>query len=98
MTQTAPARHISRTTLYFFGALGGILFGYDLGVISGVLPFITKVWSLSSWDKGVITASISVGAVIGAILSGRVNEWLGRRRAIMAAAVVVVVGTIAATF
>jgi sugar porter (SP) family MFS transporter len=99
MTQAAPARRtINRTTLYFFGALGGILFGYDLGVISGVLPFITKLWSLSSWDKGVITASISVGAVIGAIFSPRVNELLGRRRTIMIAAVIVVLGTIAATF
>lgn len=99
MTRTAPAkRNINRTTLYFFGALGGILFGYDLGVISGVLPFIGKVWSLSSWDKGLITASISVGAVVGAIFSPRVNERIGRRRTIMAAAVVVVVGTLAATF
>jgi sugar porter (SP) family MFS transporter len=99
MTQAAPERHnISRTTLYFFGALGGILFGYDLGIISGVLPFIGKLWSLSSWDKGVITASISVGAVIGAIFSPRVNEWMGRRRTIMAAAVIVVLGTLAATF
>ncbi|TNC21840.1 sugar porter family MFS transporter [Amycolatopsis alkalitolerans] len=84
--------------MYFFGALGGILFGYDLGVISGVLPFIGKVWSLSSSDKGIITASISVGAVVGAIFSPRVNEWLGRRRTIMAAAVIVVAGTLAATF
>lgn len=99
MTRTAPSRrNISRTTLYFFGALGGILFGYDLGVISGALPFITKLWSLSSWDKGVITASISVGAVIGAIFSPRGNEALGRRRTIMSAAVIVVLGTLAATF
>ncbi|WP_236791092.1 sugar porter family MFS transporter [Amycolatopsis sp. GM8] len=99
MTRTAPPRRtIGRTTLYFFGALGGILFGYDLGVISGVLPFIGKVWSLSAWDKGIITASISVGAVIGAIFSPRVNEWLGRRRTIMIAAVIVVIGTLGATF
>jgi sugar porter (SP) family MFS transporter len=99
MTRTAPPRRtINRTTLYFFGALGGILFGYDLGVISGALPFITKAWSLTSWDKGVITASISVGAVLGAIFSPRVNDLVGRRRTIMAAAVVVVLGTIAATF
>ncbi|WP_431874911.1 sugar porter family MFS transporter [Amycolatopsis sacchari] len=99
MTRTAPPRRtIGRVTLYFFGALGGILFGYDLGVISGVLPFIGKLWSLSSWDKGVITASISFGAVVGALCSPRVNEWLGRRRTIMAAAVVVVAGTLAATF
>jgi sugar porter (SP) family MFS transporter len=97
MTQTAPPRHISRTTLYFFGALGGILFGYDLGVISGVLPFIGKAWSLTAWDKGVITASLSVGAIGGALFSSRINEALGRRRTIMVAAVVVIVGTVAAT-
>ena len=98
MTQTAPTRHISRTTLYFFGALGGILFGYDLGVISGVLPFITKTWQLSAWDKGVITAILSVGAIVGAVFSRRTNEALGRRRTIMVAAVIVIIGTIAATF
>ncbi|MEC3979329.1 sugar porter family MFS transporter [Amycolatopsis sp. H20-H5] len=99
MTQTEPARRqISRTTLYFFGALGGILFGYDLGVISGALPFITKLFGLTSWDKGVITASLSVGAIIGALCSPRTNEKIGRRRTIMVAAVIVIVGTLAATF
>jgi sugar porter (SP) family MFS transporter len=99
MTQTSPVRrNINRTTLYFFGALGGILFGYDLGVISGVLPFISKIWQLSSFDKGVVTASISVGAIVGAMFSTRTNEWLGRRRTIMAAAAIVIVGTIGASF
>ncbi|HEX3790675.1 MAG TPA: sugar porter family MFS transporter [Pseudonocardiaceae bacterium] len=91
-------RQISRITLYFFGALGGILFGYDLGVISGVLPFITKVWNLTSWDKGIVTASISVGAIFGAAFSMRLNDRLGRRRTIMLAAVIVIVGTLAASF
>ncbi|QRP44842.1 sugar porter family MFS transporter [Amycolatopsis sp. FDAARGOS 1241] len=98
MTQTAAARRpINRITLYFFGALGGILFGYDLGVISGVLPFIGKTWNLTGWDKGVITASISVGAIFGALFSSRINEKLGRRRTIMVAAVIVIIGTIAAS-
>ena len=98
MTQTAPARQISRFTLYFFGALGGILFGYDLGVISGVLPFIGKLWSLTAWDRGVITAILSVGAIFGALASSRTNEALGRRRTIMVAAVIVIIGTIAASY
>jgi sugar porter (SP) family MFS transporter len=101
MTQSATAperRQISRTVLYFFGALGGILFGYDLGVISGVLVFISKVWHLSGWDKGVVTASLSVGAMIGAAVATRLNNRLGRKRSIMVAAVVVIVGTLAASF
>jgi len=99
MAQTSQGRRrISRTTLYFFGALGGILFGYDLGVISGVLPFISKIWALSSLDKGIITASLSVGAIVGAMFSTRTNERLGRRRTIMVAAVIVIIGTLAATF
>lgn len=94
----SPARQISRTTLYFFGALGGILFGYDLGVISGVLPFIAKLWNLDGLDRGVITASLSVGAIVGALASGRVNERVGRRTTIMVAAVIVIIGTLGASF
>jgi sugar porter (SP) family MFS transporter len=95
---TPNRRQIGRTTLYFFGALGGILFGYDLGVISGVLVFIAKVWGLTSFDKGVVTASISVGAMIGAAVASKLCNRLGRKRTIMVAAVIVIIGTLAAAF
>ncbi|MDI5962270.1 sugar porter family MFS transporter [Streptomyces sp. SL13] len=88
-------RRISPATLYFFGALGGILFGYDLGVIAGVLVVISKVWQLTGLDKGVVTASLSVGAMVGAGLAGRLTGLIGRRRTIMAAAGVVILGTVA---
>jgi sugar porter (SP) family MFS transporter len=100
MTQESAAppyamRRISPFTLYFFGALGGILFGYDLGVIAGVLVVIQKVWNLSSFDKGVVTASLSVGAMIGAGLAARLTGHIGRRRTIMTAGAVVIVATVA---
>ncbi|HEX4721110.1 MAG TPA: MFS transporter, partial [Pseudonocardiaceae bacterium] len=101
MTQAATApnqRHIGRGTLYFFGALGGILFGYDLGVISGVLVFIAKVWHLTSFEKGMVTASLSVGAMIGAAVASKMNNRVGRKQSIMMAAVVVIIGTLLATF
>ncbi|RLV50966.1 sugar porter family MFS transporter [Nocardioides mangrovicus] len=94
---TAPPRNIGRFTLYFFGALGGVLFGYDLGIVAGVLPFVTELWHLSSWGTGVITASVSAGAVVGAILSARTNKALGRRRTIQLAGAVALVGTAIAT-
>ncbi len=97
MTAAAPTTRIGRKTIFFFAALGGILFGYDLGIISGVLPFIGKQWNLTAWDKGVVTASVSAGAVIGAALSAKVNARLGRRRTIQSAAVFVLIGTVFAT-
>lgn len=96
-SSTAPAarRPVNRGTLYTFGAFGGILFGYDLGVIAGVLVLLAKQWSLTAFQKGAITASLSVGAMVGAMLAGRLCNLIGRRRTIMAAAGVVVVGTVA---
>jgi sugar porter (SP) family MFS transporter len=93
----APAarRPVNRATLYTFGAFGGILFGYDLGVIAGVLVLISKQWSLTAFQKGAITASLSVGAMVGAVLAGRLCNRIGRRLTIMAAAVVVIIGTVA---
>jgi sugar porter (SP) family MFS transporter len=94
---TPARRPVNRATLYTFGALGGILFGYDLGVIAGVLVLITKQWHLTALQKGSITASLSVGAMLGAAMAGRIGDRLGRRRTIMIAAVVVIIGTVAAS-
>ena len=82
MTQTEglPARrNINRGTLFFFGALGGILFGYDLGVISGVLLFIKKIWNLSAVQQGFVNGALAAGAIIGALLVIKLADSLGRR-------------------
>jgi sugar porter (SP) family MFS transporter len=92
---TVGTRTIHKGTLYFFGALGGILFGYDLGVISGVLVILAKAWNMTDNQKGIVTAAISVGAMIGAALAGRLNNRIGRRYSIMTAGAVVIVGTVA---
>jgi sugar porter (SP) family MFS transporter len=93
-----PWSRTSVTFLYFFGALGGILFGYDLGVISGVLLFIKKVWSLGSVAQGVVGGCLAAGAMIGAALAGRLTDRLGRRRTIMLAAVIFSIGTLGCAF
>lgn len=99
---TAPTRQPWSTSsvqfLYFFGALGGILFGYDLAVISGVLLFIKKVWALGSVAQGVVTGSLAAGAMIGAAFAGRLTDAIGRRRTIMLAASVFTVGTLGCAF
>jgi len=82
--------------IYFFGALGGLLFGYDTGVISGALLFIPNSFKLTPFLQGAIVAGLLLGAMIGAAFAGRMADHLGRRRLIMIAAVVFTVGSLLA--
>lgn len=76
--------------------LGGFLFGYDSGVISGALPFITSDFHLSALASGFVVSSILVGAMIGALGSGRLADRFGRRTVIIAAAFGFVLGAVLA--
>jgi SP family sugar:H+ symporter-like MFS transporter len=87
---------VSGRKVYFFGALGGVLFGYDTGVISGAILFIKKDFGVSAFVQGAIVASLLLGAMIGAGVSGRLADRLGRRRLIMIAAVIFTLGALAA--
>ncbi len=83
-------------TIYFFGALGGLLFGYDTGVISGALLFIPNTFKLSPFLQGAIVAGLLLGAMVGAAGAGRLSDRLGRRLLIIIAAVVFTVGSLLA--
>jgi len=87
---------VSGRMIYFFGALGGVLFGYDTGVISGALLFIPNDFKLTPFLQGAIVAGLLLGAMIGAALAGRLSDRLGRRRLIIIAAVVFTGGALLA--
>src|SRR5205807_3512118 len=72
------ARRVGKST-YFFGALGGLLFGYDLGIVAGALLFIVSQFGLSHMQAGMVTSSLLLGAAISAVGCGRVNDRVGRR-------------------
>ncbi|MED4371792.1 sugar porter family MFS transporter [Bacillus licheniformis] len=82
----------SNAWLYFFGALGGVLYGYDTGVISGAILFMKDELGLNAFTEGLVVSAILIGAIFGSGLSGRLTDRFGRRRAIMSAAVLYCIG------
>lgn len=87
---------ISRGFIYFFGSFGGILFGYDIGVMTGALPFLQKDWSLTgnSSTIGWITSALMLGAIFGGAAAGQLSDRVGRRRMILIAATIFMAGSI----
>lgn len=76
-------------------AVGGLLFGYDTGVISGALLFIKETWTLTAFEQGWIVSSVLVGAIGGAVLSGNLTDRLGRKKIIVITALAFFVGSLA---
>ena len=81
---------------YVFGALGGLLFGYDLGVVAGALLLIKPGFGLSAIEVGFVTSSLLVGCMIGALGCARLADAVGRRRLVVAAGAVFGVGCLVA--
>jgi sugar porter (SP) family MFS transporter len=77
-------------------ALGGLLFGYDTGVISSALLFLSRDFDLSSRAQEVVVSAILVGAMVGAVTGGALSNRLGRKRVVMAVAVIFGIGAVAA--
>jgi sugar porter (SP) family MFS transporter len=77
-------------------AVSGLLYGYDTGIISGALLQIGEDFGIGHLWEQVITASILVGAVIGALTCSRLAERRGRRGTLLLVGVVFVVGALAA--
>ncbi len=80
--------------LALVAALGGFLFGYDTGVISGALPFISKRVGGGEFNEQAYVGSLLVGAVLGAILSGYAADAISRRRTKIVSGCVYVLGAL----
>ncbi|MCD4710536.1 MAG: sugar porter family MFS transporter [Bacteroidales bacterium] len=75
-------------------ATGGLLFGFDTGVISGAIPFLQDYFVLTDSQVENITALGLIGAVVGALVTGRITDYLGRKKVILASAFVFATGAV----
>ncbi|MGW5641624.1 sugar porter family MFS transporter [Saccharopolyspora sp. NPDC003752] len=97
-SQQAPvkqSREVPPGLVYFLGALGAILWGYDNGVIAGALLFMTEEFHLGPAAQGVVSSSLAIGSGVGAVVSGALASPLGRKRLVFIASLVFMGGTIA---
>jgi sugar porter (SP) family MFS transporter len=75
-------------------SLGGLLFGYDTGVISGALPFLKQTFALTPGMQGVATSAVLVGATLGAAFAGAISDAFGRKWVIIVVAMLFVLGAL----
>lgn len=78
--------------LSFFSALGGFLFGYDTGVVSGAMLLLKKEMNLSAFWQELLVSSTVGAAALSALAGGYLNEQYGRRKCIMLASFIFTVG------
>ena len=79
-------------------ALGGFLFGFDTGIISGALLFIKQEFGLSANLQQLVVGSLLLAAVVGALLGGPISDVWGRKRTLILAALIFGVGALVASF
>jgi major inositol transporter-like SP family MFS transporter len=80
--------------LALVATFGGLLFGYDTGVVNGALLPMRQELGLTDVTVGVVTSSLAFGAAVGAVFGGRIADAWGRRRTIILLSVLFFVGTL----
>ena len=75
-------------------ALGGLLFGYDTGVISSALLFIRPAFNLSTVGQSVVAGVVLIGAALGAVVAGGLSDRFGRRPVILVTALAFLAGAL----
>ena len=70
-------------TYSIIAALGGLLFGFDTGVISGAIPFIRGEFELTAYQEGFTVSNLMIACTVGALIAGPIADWAGRKKVLI---------------
>jgi MFS transporter, SP family, arabinose:H+ symporter len=87
-------KKISILTITLVASLGGFLFGFDMAVVSGVLPLLKNQFSLSAFQEGWFVSSALIGCIVGVAFSGELTDRIGRKKPLLISAVLFLVSAI----
>ena len=94
-----PGPHTKRLgVVALVATLGGLLFGYDTGVINGALEPMAEQLGLDKRAEGLVSSTLLIGAAVGAVSIGKLSDGWGRRKTILFLAVMFILGTFACVF
>jgi sugar porter (SP) family MFS transporter len=80
----------------FIAGLGGILYGYDMGIIAAALIFVRSSFTLSTRMEELVVSVVLIGAMLGAILGGAIADRFGRRATLVSGGIIFIVGSLLA--
>ena len=78
----------------FVAAVGGLLFGFDTGVISGAIPFVIEHFNLNTYQSGFAVSNLMIACTIGATFAGTLTDRLGRKKILILAALLFILSAI----
>jgi sugar porter (SP) family MFS transporter len=96
---TAPTPQVNRGFLLkvsFIAGLGGILYGFDMGIIAAALLFVRTTFGLSTRMEEVVVSVVLVGAMLGALIGGTIADRIGRRSTLVWGGIIFIAGSILA--
>lgn len=80
----------------FIAALGGVLYGYDMGIIAAAVIFVKHSFALSTLMEELVVSIVLIGAMVGAMVGGAVADRIGRRATLIWAGAIFITGSVLA--